>query len=67
LSLALTCRDCNSGAGHDLNHEMETREAFLDFEAGNTSRPMRARVEVPDRPDLSGATVDVERETRIGM
>lgn len=59
--VALTCKDCNSGAGHTLDDEMHGNEAFLDFVAGNTSRPLRARIEVPDRPELSGAMVDVGR------
>lgn len=57
--IALTCRECNSNAGSVLEAEADKREQLLDFAAGTTRSPFRARL------DAHGAIVRVEAE-RVG-
>lgn len=44
--ICLTCKDCNSTAGHTVDAHMRRRETSFDFAAGTMEKPHPARVQV---------------------
>lgn len=44
--ICLTCRDCNSTAGHTVDAHMRRRETSFDFVAGTMDKPHPARFQV---------------------
>lgn len=44
--ICLTCKDCNSTAGHTIDAHMGRREASFDFVAGTMGKPVPARLQV---------------------
>jgi hypothetical protein len=58
--VALTCWDCNNGA-HAMDAEMRRAEDLLDWRAGTSRSPIRARLAI-----RGGAPVTVETQRRDG-
>jgi hypothetical protein len=56
--ITLTCRDCNSTSGHNLDAQMQTLEEWFEFAAGQTRRPLRTRLKFGD----ALVNVDVEHQ-----
>lgn len=44
--ICLTCKDCNSTAGHTVDAHMQRRETAFDFVAGTMAEPQPARFKV---------------------
>lgn len=48
-AVVLTCRACNSRAGHELDSDMQTAEQVMDFVLGTMSEPVRVQLQMEGR------------------
>ena len=55
--VALTCRECNSGAGHGIDAELRKVQDLRDWNRGRLGKPLRARFAFGGVP----LNVDVDR------
>jgi hypothetical protein len=60
--LVLTCKNCNSRSGHDVDTQMRKQEDVIDFARGTLDRPIAAHLSV----DGASAAVNVRVQSAGG-